>query len=584
MFIGYQRDRGRFGDVANIDCRYTDESKRIRVYGHLGEHVFEGRIILEKIVWTNDRKWYVKFPDRAFDSELRGEVRNIFEVLDAKHRVVDDGAPTYITAKFGTTVERVLDPSAARIMPSRPETRLLPDWTKVIVAVPGQIGIFCSHDCSRKYASAARALLNAGRNDLCPCGSGQKYKKCCLATDEARVRQSSADRKPQATKDFSAPPPSQPKARKSKQLSETEIKLNALWEAFDALAQPTAEQMDDLLGNLLALPPKFTEWNGVIHTFARHDHPQLPAVFRRIVAGVSHIKGTDMAFFYWAAAEEFTRKGLMEFLPEVAAGFCKLDHSGWDADALGHLEDYLLAAHFDAETLELVEHFLPAARDGVEDGRLMPYAVAHMCELIFQLRVGIALRARADADASAEALAQVLRRDLEEDVDAEAAERAAVIICDQRPHSAWVRADFNMVEGDIGEDHEAWQECLRLYDTLMGVARDAWRSDQVPPVCSLRGLSKILESLYAAHDETQAKTRKNSKRDNLLDCLNVAGLDESIARSCRDLLGINLPRARLMLEAYEALLRFAQRHQLVFAGDAAATATELMRLRGVLGA
>ena len=24
-----------------------------------------------------------------------------------------------------------------------------------------------------------------GRNDLCPCGSGAKYKKCCLEKDEA---------------------------------------------------------------------------------------------------------------------------------------------------------------------------------------------------------------------------------------------------------------------------------------------------------------------------------------------------------------------------------------------------------------
>jgi uncharacterized protein YecA (UPF0149 family) len=24
-----------------------------------------------------------------------------------------------------------------------------------------------------------------GRNDLCPCGSGKKYKKCCLGKDES---------------------------------------------------------------------------------------------------------------------------------------------------------------------------------------------------------------------------------------------------------------------------------------------------------------------------------------------------------------------------------------------------------------
>jgi hypothetical protein len=26
-------------------------------------------------------------------------------------------------------------------------------------------------------------MAKTGRNDLCPCGSGQKYKKCCEATD-----------------------------------------------------------------------------------------------------------------------------------------------------------------------------------------------------------------------------------------------------------------------------------------------------------------------------------------------------------------------------------------------------------------
>jgi preprotein translocase subunit SecA len=26
--------------------------------------------------------------------------------------------------------------------------------------------------------------LKVGRNDLCPCGSGKKYKKCCLPKDE----------------------------------------------------------------------------------------------------------------------------------------------------------------------------------------------------------------------------------------------------------------------------------------------------------------------------------------------------------------------------------------------------------------
>ena len=31
-------------------------------------------------------------------------------------------------------------------------------------------------------------MAKIGRNDPCPCGSGKKYKKCCMASDEAAAR------------------------------------------------------------------------------------------------------------------------------------------------------------------------------------------------------------------------------------------------------------------------------------------------------------------------------------------------------------------------------------------------------------
>jgi hypothetical protein len=223
-------------------------------------------------------------------------------------------------------------------------------------------------------------------------------------------------------------------------LSETESKRNTLWDAFDALKAPTAAQMDDLLGNLLALPPDATDWADVVHVFASHNHPELPAVFRRIAGAVPHTMGTEMAYFYWAAAEEFARKKLVTLLPEVAAGFCRLDRDTYDADALVHLEDYLLAGHFDAETLQLAEHFLPAAREGVRDGRLMPHVVPEMCGLIFQLRVGLALSSEPGGGASPEPLAQALRQGMEEEIDTEAAHRAAMTICGREFRSAWARA------------------------------------------------------------------------------------------------------------------------------------------------
>src|ERR1700733_6328843 len=90
MLIGHQRDCGGFRNVANIDCRYSDESQRIGIHRKFGKRVFERRIVLEEIVWTNNRKWHVKFPDRALNGELGGKVRNVLEMLNAKHRVVNN--------------------------------------------------------------------------------------------------------------------------------------------------------------------------------------------------------------------------------------------------------------------------------------------------------------------------------------------------------------------------------------------------------------------------------------------------------------------------------------------------------------
>ncbi len=433
--------------------------------------------------------------------------------------------------------------------------------------------------------SAARERLKSGRNEPCPCGSGRKYKKCCLRSDEEFVRQMTPARQSDAIRHVEPPAPPAEKAigedpdGRYHEPPEVKSRLDALWIAFDAVSQPTAAQMDALLDGLLVLPPEATEWNDVLHEFARRKHPDLPAVFRRIAAAVPHTKKTGLAFFYWAAAEEFAGNNLGALLPEVVDGFCRLDRHSYDADALVHLEDCLLAGHFEAEALRLAEHFLPIER---EDSNLMPYAVPDTCGRIFQLRVGIALRSGPHAVASLEAVAQALRRDIEEEIDAGAAARAARVICELDSGSAWTREHFALVTGDIRTSDRAWQECLRLYDTLIGVARDAWRCESFPPGCAFLGLSRLLESVYNARAEAGEKRKKKLERGNLLDYLNPGGMEARLARSCRDVLAVNEPRARILLEAQEVLLRFAVRHQLIADGDTAATRAELARLRGVL--
>lgn len=67
-------------------------------------------------------------------------------------------------------------------------------------------------------------------------------------------------------------------------------------------------------------------------------------------------------------------------------------------------------------------------------------------------------------------------------------------------------------------------------------------------------------------------------------CLRLTQRSLVLARSCDDLLGVNEPRARILLDAQDVLLRFASRHRLIADADAAAVATraELARLRAVL--
>jgi hypothetical protein len=77
--------------------------------------------------------------------------------------------------------------------------------------------------------------MKVGRNDPCPCGSGKKYKKCCLAKDEAAARQAYAaqatvQREIAGSLDLPKPPPPSP----------LEQARGELWEEFEA--STTTEQ------------------------------------------------------------------------------------------------------------------------------------------------------------------------------------------------------------------------------------------------------------------------------------------------------------------------------------------------------
>jgi hypothetical protein len=86
----------------------------------------------------------------------------------------------------------------------------------------------------------------------------------------------------------------------------------------------------------------------------------------------------------------------------------------------------------------------------------------------------------------------------------------------------------------------------------------------------------MLDSVYQWLG-TDRKERKSASR-NLLDFLRPAGLEQRLVRACPELVGVNEPRARLLLDAHGILLRFAERHQLVSEADTAESRKELARL------
>jgi SEC-C motif-containing protein len=437
------------------------------------------------------------------------------------------------------------------------------------------------------------ARLTTGRNDPCPCGSDRKYKRCCLAADETFVRQAAKKCETQgaghtkqgiqqrcdirvATAAENRPSVEQHRAEAFCPSPNEPPEADKLWRDLELLKCPTSEQMDLFLEKFLALPPGETDWCDLFHFFASRHHNDLPTVFRRIAGVIPHTREEGISFLYWATVEEFYRRGYKNLLPEVAAGFRKLDGQNYDVDALNHLEDYLLAAGFDAETLELDEHFLPVLRD---DNNLMPHVIPEVCQRIFELRVGAELCSGVDSTRSLESISQSLRCGIEEEIHEDAATYVSRIIIGQTLPGQWTRGDFDLVIGNIRTDDGVWRDFLRLNGALVRAAKQAWQVDQVAPGCAFTGLTLMLNSVYPSHSKG-AKRKKTGW--NLLSYLSPSGIEERLVDNCRGLLGINVPKARRLLQAHDILCRLAARHQLISDSEAARTKDELSRLYGQL--
>lgn len=88
-------------------------------------------------------------------------------------------------------------------------------------------------------------LNKVGRNDLCPCGSGKKYKKCCMAKNEAS----------EAEPDVSQEPPAEQPGRHFPPARAAEIE-NVFKRAMNQLDRNEFEQAAKTFRSALRLDPK----------------------------------------------------------------------------------------------------------------------------------------------------------------------------------------------------------------------------------------------------------------------------------------------------------------------------------------
>jgi tetratricopeptide (TPR) repeat protein len=121
-------------------------------------------------------------------------------------------------------------------------------------------------------------MAKIGRNDLCPCGSGKKYKRCCMARDEAVEHEKFAVAAAQAAADAAQHDP-----HLCDDCNEQlDVAANAALALIDAGKYDEAEQAaHDVLARFPAVHDGY-ECLGRLHQ-AKGDNQQAAECYRKVI-------------------------------------------------------------------------------------------------------------------------------------------------------------------------------------------------------------------------------------------------------------------------------------------------------------
>jgi hypothetical protein len=149
------------------------------------------------------------------------------------------------------------------------------------------------------------------------------------------------------------------------------------------------------------------------------------------------------------------------------------------------------------------------------------------------------------------------------------------------PARVVTRHDFELPLGEVQENTPEWAALLGRFAVLMHVAREAWEEGRRPPGIAFHGLQSLVNAVFGDLDDRPSKLKRAPL--NLLDCLQPSGMERRLVRHTRGIMGTNLPKAHLLLEAHSNLGRYAARHGLIEDHLAAKSERNIAMLKAKLG-
>ena len=442
--------------------------------------------------------------------------------------------------------------------------------------------------------------MKPSRNDPCPCGSGKKYKKCCLAKDEAAApthvpppsrledtdnaspAHSAAHESPSGPEPESHPVPDSPKPR-----DPLRERQDRWWEEFEAAGfeeriahfQRAIDQ-PGLLDDQLVYEALDSIRTGAEEPQQRDRVKQLlDALQQRL----PHLYDSSRSFYLSWRMDEALAAGDMERIADLVRDMANSPKTNID---LFHRALDMLAYHGRLNVLvDVMRRAWPWIRDSKE---ILPWAVDEYAQRGAHYELFAYILERGDASADDAELLDRMRPFLSEVDSQRLAEYIDLLL--GRDGREWKLADLHMGPGSKRREPVQAQDALyKLGVTFLGYL---YRQEKVDPARGDMGREQIVAYLLDRH-RGELRPRKGMLEEAIYPnkppppafrppehplCPDRQTLDMYVAQMFDPLTRRDF-EAALTIEMVPAWLRFLESKGLIDAARRQKTLGELSRLK-----